>query len=356
MLAPYMNYKGRSSLDLSRTSVFLLALLATGSAVVRRFPSPRTITSGTLWSHQHLWLSLAVYFSPSRSYHSPYWKMSTISLSYLSCPCPWVAFSTWAIGSIAGKLETPFSRSVKSLIEQVELILYLSLSFTLSFSREFASADTLVKMFFLGLIPGVIFASSLELLLTVPIGMLCFWDQIPEIVERMQGSDGVETVSSLSDLPLKHNLGFYIFLVLESYLVAALVEESVKSALATCSRSPYDVTQPSDMTFNNNKNPVATLAYFVAAGCGFAVMENLGYSSAVHGLGSQSLIAGVRSFISLPLHCLCAALTAVGLIGRDMNGSGTWKKILLPAVLVHGTFDLMGKNFALDFYSLRHVL
>jgi hypothetical protein len=81
----------------------------------------------------------------------------------------------------------------------------------------------------------------------------------------------------------------------------------------------------------------------VSTAVGFAFVENLEY---VMGDPSQSLstelfVLGLRSL--LPLHPILAAIQSIGVIRRDVEGDESFGlgKIILPAFLIHGTFDFI---------------
>lgn len=46
-----------------------------------------------------------------------------------------------------------------------------------------------------------------------------------------------------------------------------------------------------------------------------------------------------RVLFAVPVHSICAGLTGVQLIRKEFIGDVEWVMVLVPAVLVHGTFD-----------------
>lgn len=81
----------------------------------------------------------------------------------------------------------------------------------------------------------------------------------------------------------------------------------------------------------------------VSVALGFACCENLiyvfVYSPPSLGVEISTLLA--RSFF--PVHPLCAAIQSIGVCKRDLEGDGRYGlgRIISPAVLLHGTFDLV---------------
>ena len=73
-------------------------------------------------------------------------------------------------------------------------------------------------------------------------------------------------------------------------------------------------------------------------------MENIEYAAAA-GTGGIFLII-LRTFVSTPVHALCASLTAIQLIHNDYKQPLPLWKILGPAVFVHGTFDFAAFTLA----------
>ena len=81
----------------------------------------------------------------------------------------------------------------------------------------------------------------------------------------------------------------------------------------------------------------------VSVALGFACCENLlyvfVYSPPSIGIEISTLLA--RSFF--PVHPLCAAIQSLGVCRRDLEGDRKYGlgRIILPAILLHGTFDFV---------------
>eukprot|EP00592_Proboscia_alata_P024022 CAMPEP_0194448198 /NCGR_PEP_ID=MMETSP0176-20130528/129435_1 /TAXON_ID=216777 /ORGANISM="Proboscia alata, Strain PI-D3" /LENGTH=715 /DNA_ID=CAMNT_0039275143 /DNA_START=36 /DNA_END=2183 /DNA_ORIENTATION=- len=82
----------------------------------------------------------------------------------------------------------------------------------------------------------------------------------------------------------------------------------------------------------------------VCVATGFACCENLLYVffySPSNGAGSEFAVLVARSIF--PLHPLCAAIQSIGIIRRDLEGDANYKlgRCLLPSIMLHGSFDFM---------------
>ncbi len=122
-----------------------------------------------------------------------------------------------------------------------------------------------------------------------------------------------------------------LYLVLENFVVIALVEEGLKFLVVM--RLAYH-----HLAFNE---PYDGMIYAITASLGFAALENILY--VVQG-GAQ--IALVRGLLSVPGHALFAA--AMGYyLGRarfsrtDGQETRNLQRALLIPVLLHGIFDLL---------------
>jgi hypothetical protein len=141
-------------------------------------------------------------------------------------------------------------------------------------------------------------------------------------------------------------------------------------------------------------DPRVTRALLIAAAAGFSTVENLGYVMGplvAYGLrafgarpgsndpvnestlGDKALLSVGRVLLSLPLHCICALLTAIATVKRDREmrayvawaqtrahlariGQAApasaaprvrpWPLVLLPAILLHGAYDFVLMLFA----------
>lgn len=205
-----------------------------------------------------------------------------------------------------------------------------------------------------------------------------------------------------------HTLGYFIFLVAMAFCVAALVEEWLKlwivqgtcccstmrrgRGCCCCSRpsaskpmfatirqenqhrrqqqlqggSRGGLCHPSRLLFPHKRNSSHGFVVFmavVAGALGFSLLENVVYTFSVDGTSDRVLTALVRGAVSTSLHCICGGITGVRVAAalqarRASAGSaresatielGRWRtkaRLLWPAVLVHGVFDLQIFLFA----------
>ncbi|GMF51579.1 unnamed protein product [Phytophthora fragariaefolia] len=205
----------------------------------------------------------------------------------------------------------------------------------------------------------------------------------------------------LMDLKLDKTVGYYLFVFGGAYLIAGLVEEFLKYWLVQgtccCGSSRHGccvrklcccckgksgsvpafsalkqrqqrhgalrgmMCHPSRLLFYHRPHANHVFVVFlavVAGALGFSVMENTGFALAAASFRDKMETAVVRSISSTPLHCICGGITGVRMAerllahrqgGREQRGTsaakadlGRWRTkivVILPAVLIHGTFD-----------------
>jgi hypothetical protein len=121
--------------------------------------------------------------------------------------------------------------------------------------------------------------------------------------------------------------GFYVFVFLTAYVTAATVEEIIKATIVRCSCG-LDVCAQARKSFSHpRKLAYATLALLMSASLGFSTCENLLYifgeslasqvPPSLGAVGYKALIALIRGIVSMPVHCICVAFTALRLTLRD---------------------------------------
>lgn len=244
--------------------------------------------------------------------------------------------------------------------------------------------DLVIKAFAFGFAPGVVLVMMAETALAGVFFLLCFHEQIPgwykavssrvphaKAPHRGRGLGGglldglgaggmlgpvinvnedtlstprggaTEDEDPLKELEDAYGLtvartpGFYLFLLLLSYLVAAGVEESLKycapQRLRACRNSP---------------SPYVYLVAALACALGFATAENIGYTFGSAGdantsdLAARAGTAYSRAVVAIAAHGICGALVGLGLTRRHVLGERrSYLQVLLPSVAVHGTFD-----------------
>jgi RsiW-degrading membrane proteinase PrsW (M82 family) len=135
-------------------------------------------------------------------------------------------------------------------------------------------------------------------------------------------------VASLQGLFDPGSLGVIVF---RAFIVAGLVEEFLK----------LTVVRLTAYRANAFDEVVDGIVYTVAAGLGFACMENVLYV-----LGRPLSIALIRAFTAVPLHALASGLMGYA-VGRARFAASaaeerSWmRRGLATAVLVHGLYDFL---------------
>ncbi|KAE9087907.1 hypothetical protein PF010_g19560 [Phytophthora fragariae] len=212
---------------------------------------------------------------------------------------------------------------------------------------------------------------------------LCFFDQRDAIQRQLHKffyapSDGragpmhgPKLGKMLMNLKLDKTVGYYFFLFGGAYIVAGLVEEFLKywivqgrcccggSRRGCCIRRLFCCCKG-----KNGSVPAFSALkqrqqrHVIAGALGFSVMENTGFSLAAATFRNKIETAALRSISSTPLHTICGGITGVRMAerlldhrqgGSEQRGSsaaktdlGRWRtkiSVILPAVLIHGTFD-----------------
>jgi RsiW-degrading membrane proteinase PrsW (M82 family) len=192
--------------------------------------------------------------------------------------------------------------------------------------------DAFVRMFFGGFLPGALFCLLVEAALSLLFALICLNDQLNNIMQQIardpQGGAVAKNINSM-----QQTVGFYFFVLLTSYITAAAVEEITKAAVvrmscfpclgpeaALCVQRRRSYSSPRTLAY-------ATLALLLAASLGFSVAENILYIFAesfanpgkanLSHVGGKAMIAVVRGIVSMPVHCVCVAFTALRLTLRD---------------------------------------
>lgn len=119
--------------------------------------------------------------------------------------------------------------------------------------------------------------------------------------------------------------------LVEAFLVAGLIEESVKLFFV----KRYIFRRPE---FDERADGVV---YAVCVSLGFAFVEDFLYGF------SDLRVLLFRAFTAVPLHAICAGLMGYyigiakveGRSGANPKAAGAWKRGLLWAILIHGLYD-----------------
>jgi len=148
---------------------------------------------------------------------------------------------------------------------------------------------------------------------------------------------------------------FVVFVFLNAYLVAALVEELSKYFGFWMLEHP-DLMDAKDIVFltedgqeintNNrtlqSRGAAITIA-MVAVATGFACAENLLYVFVYTPPSVTNELVTLVTRSLFPLHPLLAAIQSIGVVQRDLesNRKSQLGRIVFPAVLLHGSFDFV---------------
>lgn len=124
---------------------------------------------------------------------------------------------------------------------------------------------------------------------------------------------------------------------------------------------------PSRLLFSHKRHSSHGFVVFmavVAGALGFSFLENVVYTFSVDGYSDRALTALVRGAVSTSLHCICGGITGVRIASAlqyQRAGAAAsaresvtvelsrWRskaRVILPAVLVHGAFDMQIFLFA----------
>lgn len=228
-------------------------------------------------------------------------------------------------------------------------------------NRHAANLDTVVKMFASGFLPGAFIALVVESALTLLFALVCFADQIPAVIAslRLQLSvtesggaempflpdDGRPELVSYFLASIQKSFGYFVFLFFMAYVIAALVEESIKWGVVRC-QCPFRCCLPAFARITPGvTHPMSIVVYVLAGGLGFSTVENIFYTCSSNivvpdlSVGEKFLNCMERVLFAVPVHSICAGLTGVQLIRKEFIGDVQWIMVLVPAILVHGTFD-----------------
>jgi RsiW-degrading membrane proteinase PrsW (M82 family) len=142
----------------------------------------------------------------------------------------------------------------------------------------------------------------------------------------------------LKDFSKNHLWLFVVFVFFNAYLVAALTEELSKYY-------GYFMVEHDDLAVGGGRDQVSIGAgisvAMVATALGFACCENLLYVFVYTPPSMANEVATLLARSLFPVHPLAAAIQSIGVCRRDLEKDKKWRlgRIVLPAVLLHGSFD-----------------
>jgi RsiW-degrading membrane proteinase PrsW (M82 family) len=176
----------------------------------------------------------------------------------------------------------------------------------------------------------------------------------------------------MEDFTVNHPEVFVLVQFVNAFCVAALVEELMKYFAYRMVVTPETITQRGqsssssstssskstgsaitvavslrgcgcDVTITFNFVLIHFVIKMVSTALGFACCENLVYIFIYSppSLDNQISTLLARSFF--PVHPLCAAIQSIGVCRRDLEGDKSYGlgRIILPAFLLHGSFDFV---------------
>ncbi|KAG6965021.1 hypothetical protein JG687_00005655 [Phytophthora cactorum] len=251
--------------------------------------------------------------------------------------------------------------------------------------------DREIEQLFRTFLGGALIIPVLALVAQLTLGpllaSLCFFDQRSSILDQLHKyfqapGDGrpapvhnMKLGKMLMSLKVDKTVGYFLFLFCMAFIVAGLVEEflkywsgSVPAFSALKQRQQRHgalrgmMCHPSRLLFYHRPHANHAFVVFlavVAGALGFSVMENSAYSLLAPTFRDKIETALLRSISSAPLHCICGGITGVRMAerllahrqgGREERGTNAAKAdlgrcrtkitVILPAVLIHGTFDM----------------
>ena len=138
---------------------------------------------------------------------------------------------------------------------------------------------------------------------------------------------GLALVIQIPLLPMLQHMGGMKVLFL-AFVIAGLVEESVKLGALRLIVGPKIPT------------PKAAIVLGIAAGCGFAAVENLVIVFSAQAVGGNGLdVAISRALTSVPAHAAFGAVMGFCLSRTNLGKVGRYGLALLMPIFLHGWFN-----------------
>ena len=247
-------------------------------------------------------------------------------------------------------LPKPANHQVVATFSQAFIIIYLV---HWNRNRFDLSLDAVIKYFSSGFVLCTFIAMAYEVMVSSVLQFFIFIILICGVMGEVTPGMTNQQMNDLGKQFSKDHVGiFVVFVFLNAYLVAALVEELSKYFGFWMLEHPdlmdaKDIVVPTEdgqeINTNNctlqSRGAAITIA-MVAVATGFACSENLLYvfvytpPSVTNELVTRSLF---------PLHPLLAAIQSIGVVQRDLESDRKSQlgRLVFPAVLLHGSFDFM---------------
>jgi RsiW-degrading membrane proteinase PrsW (M82 family) len=224
---------------------------------------------------------------------------------------------------------------------------------------EGQEVETMANMFAGGVIPLSLMALVVELILLL-LGVIVILGLTPKDFQDLQVLMEAEETGKPPTSPVHPSKavqdivngvitpGLVVFGLFMSYIVAALTEEFFKWVIVrvqcNCGLADFACCQQRQPLL-----PRTTILLFLSAACGFSVIETVFYIRGNPGFWQAILVAAGRVFLALPTHLICAGYTAVRLAQQELPIAGVMPpprscavaRALVPAVLIHGTYDFI---------------
>lgn len=236
------------------------------------------------------------------------------------------------------------------------------------------SFDSVVKYFscgfFLATPLAIVFELIVQMLTSVVFFVIAFLFFVfaadDDLLQGLQDNPQ----KTMKKIAVEYQGIFILNLFLQSFVIAALVEEMVKYfgywmvvvPDLMPQRTQTSVEEDGDdsavtPTRSYKSTGAAITVAMVSVALGFACCENLMYVfvySPTPSLGVEITTLVARSFF--PVHPLCAAIQSIGVCKRDLEGERKTGigRIISPAVLLHGAFDFVLMVFA--YYQQVHKI
>lgn len=185
---------------------------------------------------------------------------------------------------------------------------------------------------------GMPLMSALQAALTIPFVALVFkkkdqdflWHELENVKEDM---DIIDADHRARRAAFAARPSYWIFVLYMSFVVASGMEELLKYIMVRFGKRHRSIDN------------LEYLMYGIVAGLSFATLENLGFliRACQAETGGRLLLTLVeRIALGVPIHTICATLTAAGLAIQDFNISKLgFMGVIGPSIFFHGMFDFI---------------
>uniref|UniRef100_A0A7S3H5G9 Uncharacterized protein n=1 Tax=Spumella elongata TaxID=89044 RepID=A0A7S3H5G9_9STRA len=160
----------------------------------------------------------------------------------------------------------------------------------------------------------------------------------PRFLSSNGTNDEDDNISGFSPSIIRRNIVIVVIaLLIMAFVIAAGVEETMKHFAVRCCKFPAPL-----------RDPKSVLVYMMTAALGFATSENIEYvfGADKSPIPHTSLVVGelvvLAMRVCMPIHVICSVMQATT-FSKVLMGHESMNifQILLPAVVLHGTFDFV---------------